>query len=116
MAHYREGQPTRYYTASDALGGGVVGDLHTDRDGTLWAATEGGLSRLRDGHIATLTTANDLPCDHVHSIVEDQRGLWLNTACGLIRIDASELAAWSADPKRKIHTRLYDAGDGMRVR
>ena len=33
---------------------GRVTDLHLDRDGTLWAATEGGLSRLKNGRIATL--------------------------------------------------------------
>ena len=117
IAQYGEGRLTRSYTTSDGLGRGAVGDLLMARDGTLWAATEGGLSRLRDGRIATLTMANNLPCEQIHSIVMDDLGaLWLNTACGLIRITAEELAAWSAHPKRKVRNRLYDAGDGMRVR
>src|SRR5262249_41497249 len=40
--------------------------LRFDRDGTLWAATEGGLSRLKDGHIATLRSSNGLPCSGVY--------------------------------------------------
>src|ERR1700756_650015 len=35
-------------------------------DGTLWAATEVGLSRLKNGRITTFSSKNGLPCDAVH--------------------------------------------------
>ncbi len=53
----------RRTASADGLGEGRVAGLQLDRDGTLWAATEGGLSRVKDGHVATLTSKNGLPCD-----------------------------------------------------
>ena len=105
------------YTAADGLAKGHVPGLRLDRDGALWAGTEeSGLSRIQDGRIATLTARNGLPCDAVHwSIEDDDRSLWLYTACGLVRIARSELDAWIADPKRRIATTVWDAADGVMV-
>jgi len=82
--YFKDGQIRASYTAADGLPKGPVGGLQLDRDGTLWAATEeGGLSRIKDSRIATLTTKNGLPCDKIHwSIEDDDRSLWLYTACG----------------------------------
>jgi signal transduction histidine kinase/ligand-binding sensor domain-containing protein len=103
-----------WYSPADGLGGGRVTDLHLSRDGTLWIATEQGLSALRGSHLATLTTAAGLPCDRIHAMVEDDDGaLWLNTACGLVRIAASELAGWAAHPDIKIKSKTFGANDGM---
>ena len=87
-------------------------------DGALWAATEGGgLSRIKDGRIATLTSKNGLPCDTIHwTIEDDDRSLWLYTACGLVRITRSELDAWIADPNHSVQTTLWDAADGVILR
>ena len=86
-------------------------------DGALWAATEeGGLSRIKDGRVTTLTSRNGLPCDTIHwTIEDDDRSLWLYTACGLVRIARSELDAWIADPQRRIETTVWDAADGVRL-
>jgi PAS domain S-box-containing protein len=83
----------------------------------VWAGTEeGGLSRIKDGRIATLTTKNGLPCDTIHWTIEDyDRSLWLYTACGLVRIVRSELDVWIADPKRRIEMAAWDAPDGVRA-
>jgi signal transduction histidine kinase len=117
IAYYKPGGPPRWYLTADGLTPGAVTDLHLTRDGTLWIATQGGLSRLRQGNVATLTSTNGLPCNRIHAIVEDDSGaLWLNTACGLVRVDASELSGWSANPQRKVKVKTYDASDGMRTR
>ena len=42
------------YAAAGGLAKGRVNDLRLDRDHTLWAATEGGLSRLKDGRVSIL--------------------------------------------------------------
>ncbi len=116
IAYYKPGHPTRGYATADGLARGSVMDLHFARDGTLWVATQEGLSRLRKGHIATLTTANGLPCDRIHAMVEDDSGaLWLNSACGLVRIAGSDLSGWSANPQSKVPVRVYNASDGMRT-
>ena len=118
VVYFKDGQVRASYTAADGLGKGPVAGLRLDRDGALWAATEeGGLSRIKDGHIATLTSKNGLPCDTIHwSIEDDDRSLWLYAACGLVRITRSELDAWIADPNHSVQTRLWDAADGIILR
>ena len=116
VAYFRDGQVRASYTAADGLGGGRVMDLQLDREGTLWAATEGGLSRVKNGRVATLTSKNGLPCDAVHWMVEDDaHAFWLNTACGLVRIARPELDLWVTDPKRTIQATVFDSSDGVGV-
>ena len=117
VLYFKDGQVRASYTVADGLGKGPVADLRLDRNGALWAATEGGgLSRIKDGHIATLTTKTGLSCGAVHWSIEDNDGfLWLNTACALVRISRSELDAWIADPSHRVETTLWDAADGVRV-
>jgi len=104
------------YGTADGLGAGRVSELQVDRDGALWAATAGGLSRIKDHRIATLTTKNGLPCDTVHWTIADlDRSLWSLTACGLVRISSAELAAWIADPERSVKFTLFDVSDGVRT-
>ena len=104
------------FGAKYGLTGKRVWDLHIDKEGTLWAATEGGLSRIRDGRVENLTVKSGLPCDAVYWAIEDDASsLWLYTACGLVRIARPELGAWASDPKRAIHTTLFGEADGIRV-
>jgi len=117
VLYFKDGQARASYTAADGLGKGHVPGLRLDADGALWAATEeGGLSRIKDGRISTLTNRNGLPCDTIHWTMEDDdRSLWLYTACGLVRIARAELDAWVADPQRRIETTVWDAADGVRL-
>jgi signal transduction histidine kinase/ligand-binding sensor domain-containing protein len=117
VVYFANGQVRASYSAADGLGEGAVNDLRLDRDGTLWAATAGGLSRLKNGRIATLTGKNGLPCDAVHWVMEDNdHSFWLNMACGLVRIARSELESWVADPKRTIKNTVFDSSDGVASR
>ena len=106
---------------ASGLGEGRVNDLQLGQDGALWAATEGGLSRLKNNRIATLTRKNGLPCDAVHWAMEDDHhSFWLYMPCGLVRVERSELDAWAAavdgngDPKRTIQATVFDSSDGVR--
>src|SRR5277367_1746586 len=114
VLYFKDGQIRASYTAANGLGEGEVADLHLDREGTLWAATRlGGLSRLKNGRIVTLTTGNGLPCNAIHWAIEDDDGsFWLYTACGLVRISRTEMDAWIADPKHRIQTTVWNATDG----
>ncbi|MGO9939587.1 MAG: two-component regulator propeller domain-containing protein [Terracidiphilus sp.] len=116
VAYYEEGRVRASYSTADGLGEGLVNDLRFGPRGALWAATGSGLSRIKDGRIATLTSKNGLPCDTVHwSMEDDDHATWLYTACGLVRIARSEMDAWVADPRKTVHTTIFDESDGVRI-
>jgi signal transduction histidine kinase/ligand-binding sensor domain-containing protein len=121
IAYFSDSQIRESYTTADGLGAGRVNDFLSDHDGTIWISTVGGLSRLKNNGLATLTRNNGLPCDTVGwTIEDDDRSFWLDTACGLLRIPRSELDAWSTaadkheDTARRIQVTVFDSSDGMR--
>jgi signal transduction histidine kinase/ligand-binding sensor domain-containing protein len=115
IAYVKDGEVRASYGVADGLGEGRVNDLRLDRDGTLWAAIQGGLSRLKNSRVTTLTSRNGLPCDAVNWMAEDDAGsFWLGMACGLVRISRSEMESWVKDPKRAIQTTVFDGSDGVR--
>ena len=114
LVHFKDGQVRASYGKKEGLGDGRVMGLQLDGDNTLWAATEGGLSHLKDGHVATLTTANGLPCNTVHWAMEVDSSFWLYTACGLIRVDRTELERWASDSTSRIQFTVFDSADGVR--
>jgi signal transduction histidine kinase/ligand-binding sensor domain-containing protein len=122
ISYFSDGQVRTSYTTADGLVAGRISDFYFDKDHVLWVSTEGGLSRLKDGHLATLTGKNGLPCDTIHwAIEDDDRAFWLYTACGLVRITRSELDAWSTaadkkeDTTRRIQVTVFDSSDGVRI-
>jgi len=116
LVHFKDGEIRASYGKSQGLGGGRVRSVQLDADGTLWAATEGGLSRLKDGHVLTLTSSNGLPCETIHWVVEADASSWLYTACGLVHVARSELDRWAANPKASIQFAVFDRVDGVRSR
>ena len=115
IAYFEHGKLATSLGSKDGLGADLVWNLFLDRSGALWAATDGGLSRVKNGRVATLTTKNGLPCDVVRMVLEDDASsLWLYTACGLVRIAHSELDAWWSDSKRTVQTTVFDSSDGVR--
>ncbi len=114
IAYLKDGQVRASYDTADGLGHGAVMDLRLGSDGALWASTEGGLSRVKDGRITTLTSKNGLPCDAVQWAIQDNdHSFWLDMPCGLVRITRSELDAWVSDSKRAIQTKVFDSSDGV---
>ena len=114
--YFADGKIRASYSAESGLGDGPVTDLRFGTRGALWASTASGLSRIKDGHVATLTSKNGLPCDKVVATIEDNdHSVWLNLACGLVRITQAELDAWVSDPSRVVSTKLFDTYDGVRT-
>ena len=122
LAYLADGGVRASYTAGDGLGEGRVNYLRIGSDGTLWAATEGGLSRLNNGRIATLTSKNGLPCDAVNWVIEDDdHSFWLYMSCGLVRIARLEMDGWAAaadqdkNTKHTVKATVFDSSDGVRT-
>ncbi len=112
---FKDGKVEATYTSVQGLGAGHVAGLRLDADGAVWAATEeGGLSRIKDGRVSTLTVANGLPCNTIHwSTLDDDGSLWMYAACGLVRVLRDDLAAWIADPGHRVAPKLWSGADGV---
>jgi ligand-binding sensor domain-containing protein/signal transduction histidine kinase len=121
ISHFAGGRVQETYTAADGLANGSVGNLQVERDGTLWAATDGGLARMKNGHFATLSRENGLPCDAIHWMIQGDDSFWLYSPCGLLRLARSEMDAWTAavdrgeGAKQMVHPTVFDVSDGVRV-
>ena len=116
MAYFRAGQIRNLPLSDDGASARRVLDVARDRDGSIWATTNNGLSRINNGRVATLTTANGLPCNTVHWIIEDDlSSYWLYTQCGLLRVARTDMDSWIADPKRAIRPTTFDVEDGIRL-
>jgi signal transduction histidine kinase/ligand-binding sensor domain-containing protein len=107
------------YGIAEGLGKGHVKGLRLGRDNAVWVATDGGLSRIKDGRALTLSSGNGLPCDSVHWSLEDnEHGLWVYLTCGLVRIAGAEIDAWVAaaakEPNRKVRIMALSSSDGVR--
>lgn len=113
VSRFENGRVRRTYTSAEGLGAGDVNNIHDDRQGALWVATEGGLSRIAGGRVDTLDVRNGLPCDAVKWSIEDDAGaLWLQTDCALVRIERDDLDGWISDPASSVDLVAYDASDG----
>jgi len=122
IVYLADGSLQASYSPATGSREGPVNDLRVDQEGTLWASTEGGLSRLKNGRLMVLNSKNGLPCDAVHWMIEDNdHSFWLNMPCGLVRIVRSELDAWvsAADKdqnaKPVVQATVFDSADGVRV-
>jgi signal transduction histidine kinase/ligand-binding sensor domain-containing protein len=114
VAYFTNGGIQKAHSAEDGLGGGSVTNLRFGPRGALWASTRGGLSLIKDGKIATLTSKNGLPCDAVHwSIEDDDHSVWLYLTCGLVRIERSEMDRWVTDTAQQVKVTLFGLGEGV---
>lgn len=91
-----------------------IRDLLVQSDGSVWGTTLDGVFRWKEGVRKNLTTHNGLPCDGIFALVRDNRdSLWVDSRCGLIRIDESELNEWWDDPNKFVKFQLFDTSDGV---
>lgn len=91
-----QGGEVRRFTTADGLGGNEVRALLEDREGTLWVATYGGLSRRIGESFETLTTRDGLRSDLVRCLSLDTDGaLWIGTyGGGIARLHRGEITSW----------------------
>jgi signal transduction histidine kinase/ligand-binding sensor domain-containing protein len=89
-------------------------NLLVTSDGAVWLASNAGLTVVREGSMATLSSRNGLPCDAVHWRVDDTQGFtWLRLSCGIARLAPGELDRWSRDPNTQVKvTTFLDTFDG----
>ncbi|WP_353069163.1 two-component regulator propeller domain-containing protein [Tunturibacter empetritectus] len=103
-----------------AAGGfdGPVVEMAGDPDGAIWIVTkQEGMLRYKDNKARSLTSRSGLPCDSGFDIVNDHVGHhWLYMACGIVKIDDSELAHWWSDPAYYVQTTVFGLLEGAQPR
>jgi ligand-binding sensor domain-containing protein/signal transduction histidine kinase len=77
IAHVRNRQVLRRYTAAEGLSDDVVTRLKIDRDRSLWIATAAGLDHLSGGKIKSLSVKDGLPNNDVLDLYLDAAGALL---------------------------------------
>lgn len=71
------------YTKDNGLVDNAVTVIKETRDGAIWLATRGGISRLANGQMTNWTAADGLSNNYVRDIYEDSEGtLWFGTYGG----------------------------------
>ncbi len=80
-----------------------VRDIYSDRDGDLWAGTNGeGLLRFKDRSVRMFTTRDGLPSNIPMAVLSRRDGsLWVGTNCGGVSVYANK------------RFRVYDEKDGL---
>jgi signal transduction histidine kinase/ligand-binding sensor domain-containing protein len=121
LSYFADGRVRASYGTNDGLARGAVSALYFDREGALWIAADGGLSRLKSGRLSTLTSANGLPCESVQWAIHDDAGaLWLAMTCGLVRIPAAAIRRWTAAAdqgqatNQEVQLSVFGNADGFR--
>ncbi|MCC6129256.1 MAG: response regulator [Acidobacteria bacterium] len=110
----RDGTVTRHLTTREGLPANAVFALHEDPGGDLLIGTHGGLCRLHDGKLATVTRASGLPDETVFSILDDLRGhLWLTSNSGVTRVSRASLSAVFEGRSSHLEARLFGKADGL---
>ena len=76
--------PFQVHNAARGLISDFVYDIHQDKQGYLWFATEAGLSRYDGYQFTNFTTDDGLPVNEVLDLKEDSQGrLWCMTFPGI---------------------------------
>ena len=71
------------FTMRDGLISDFVTNLHKDKEGAIWMATDFGLSRYHDGHFTNYTTKDGLASNAVRALHCDADGvMWIGTTKG----------------------------------
>jgi PAS domain S-box-containing protein len=87
--------------------------LAADTSDTVWAATRQGLSRIRNGRVASITAAQGLPANYFYQIVVDRGHLWMTCARGIARISLEQLNAVADRQVATLVGDLFGSESGM---
>jgi signal transduction histidine kinase/streptogramin lyase len=101
-------------TTTNGLSNSKVWALHEDGDSFIWAGTEDGLNRIKDGKIIAFRTREGLPEAAVNSIVEDDLGrLWMSGNRCIYWVRKSQFDEVAAGRAARIVPVIYGTPDGL---
>jgi diguanylate cyclase (GGDEF)-like protein len=95
VAHWTPRGVQSFVHARGALRDDIARDVLRARNGDVWVATNGGLTRIRRGSAVTFTTRDGLPDDRVRTLLEGADGtLWIGTFNGLAALQGGRIRAY----------------------
>ena len=105
-----------FFTTNSGLGGLTIYDVAIDSIGSVWVATNNGVTRLWGGfHINYTTAESGLNDNLVHSIAVagNDLSVWFGSDNGLIQFDGDTTwTDWSDSlPSRRVRSIVYNAAD-----
>lgn len=102
------GGKTTIITTAQGLSNNTVRDIHEDRRGDVWIATDFGLNRVRpDGTVESFAGRGGLGTDYAMAIAEGRDGrIWVATGGGLAEFDGTAFRLHSA-PRELPSNRLF---------
>jgi signal transduction histidine kinase/ligand-binding sensor domain-containing protein len=114
LIHVEPGGRATEYGPAHGLDAGVVRSWHVDDEGTLWAGSAAGLSRLSNGRFATLRETHGHRLEALTGIVEDEGGqLWAGIRSGLLRLAADDFDRRLASPADAVPLAHLTKADGL---
>ena len=112
FARWHPEEGLTWYGVEDGLIDNHVSDLLLDRHGSLWTATQGGLSCFDGRSFRSFTTEDGLPSNRIHCLFEDARGhLWIGTDRGVTLYDG-RLFQTIKSPRIGPVCRIFEDRDG----
>jgi PAS domain S-box-containing protein len=114
LFHVRDGKAVPYHQNQSLPS--HIRTIYQDSTGTFWFATRGGgLARLRDGRLKTITTKDGLPNDLLLRVLEDGKGnLWVSSLQNILRLSLKELNDFADGKISSILPVSYGVAEGMR--
>jgi len=89
---------TKLFTTADGLSNNTIRDIHEDRHGDVWIATDFGLNRIRPGGaVESFAGRGGLGTEYAMAIAESPDGrIWAATGAGLAEFDGTSFRLHSA--------------------
>ena len=108
------GRIAQQWMTAEGLPGKAVYALHEGSDGTLWIGARGGLSRMRNRRIASVTPAQGLPQGNVFQVIDDGKGhFWLTSNRGLARVSIASVHAVMDGRAQRVDAATFTRADGL---
>jgi len=88
----------KLFTTNDGLSNNTIRDIHEDRRGDVWLATDFGVNRIRpDGTVESFAGRGGLGTEYAMEIAESSDGrVWVATGAGLAEFDGTGFKLHSA--------------------
>jgi len=98
MFRMHDGQFTQY-SKEQGLADRIVLQIAVAQDGSLWVATQEGLSHMQSGHFRNYTTADGLASNLILGVHQDRAGtVWAATQAGVNRLVGDRFVPFPSSP------------------